>query len=242
MRILKYIGVISVLVFFTGCMDNAKIRHFNLEGDNLYYNKDYINAARNYEEAAKGDSPYAYYKLYDIYFYDKSSIYKDLEYAKEVLQKAVDLGDYRAEYLYALKLLYSPTPDYTKAKEILELSAQKEFPQAYLELGYLYLYGLGVPSSRKKAIEYFDIAQSHGLKIPTIETMDSYKELYSRKMLIKEVQRNLTILGLYKGKIDGIVGPLTKKAVRGFQTTNLYSISEKVTNELLNQTIEELSR
>jgi uncharacterized protein (TIGR02594 family) len=34
------------------------------------------------------------------------------------------------------------------------------------------------------------------------------------------IQRRLSELGLYKGKIDGITGPLTKEAVLNFQTSN----------------------
>lgn len=36
-------------------------------------------------------------------------------------------------------------------------------------------------------------------------------------MTIKQVQQQLTNLGIYKGGIDGVMGPITKEAIRNFQ-------------------------
>jgi peptidoglycan hydrolase-like protein with peptidoglycan-binding domain len=44
----------------------------------------------------------------------------------------------------------------------------------------------------------------------------------------KEIQQALTQAGFYKGPIDGVLGPKTKKAIRAFQEANSLTIDGKV--------------
>ncbi len=45
---------------------------------------------------------------------------------------------------------------------------------------------------------------------------------------VKSVQQALTNAGLYKGKIDGVLGPKTKQAIKNFQTQNSLTADGKV--------------
>ncbi len=247
MKTLKYIVIaLLIAIFSTGCMDTVKKEYYDAEADRYYYeNKNYQEAAQNYKEAAQNGSSYAYYSLYEIYKYGKNGVSPNEEYADRMLKKAVEMKDYRAEYIYAMRFLYSVTPDYQKGIDLLESSAKKEYPYAYLELGYVYLYGLGVPSNRVKAIEYFRLANSFGLKTPNIDNLtlvatNKYSDL--DKETIIELQKNLKKLGFYNSTIDGISGPMTRKAISDFQIYYGYEVSGRVSQEILNQTVRELQK
>ena len=50
----------------------------------------------------------------------------------------------------------------------------------------------------------------------------------SEKPTVQEIQQALQNAGLYQGKIDGDLGPRTKKAIRDFQQQNALTVDGKV--------------
>jgi len=237
MKTLKYILVFFFIsFFFLGCADSLKNAFYNQEGDRSYYSGEYTTSVDYYNKAAANGDGYAYYRLFEIYNYGKTGVPKNKFLADKMIKKAVELGEYRAEYIYALKFLYSSRPDYKKAIGLLESASRKEYPYAYLELGHVYLYGLGVKKNKVTAASYYRLANSFGLKTPNVNTRTNYKVKSNRSVLVSEIQSNLKKLGFYKSRVDGISGPMTRNSISSFQKYYGYEITGKVSKEVLDQT------
>lgn len=70
-----------------------------------------------------------------------------------------------------------------------------------------------------------------------------YGDTYHANLDVTDYQRKLATLGFYKGKIDGIAGPATKRAVAAFQTANpplvVDGIAGPATKAALTRAVEE---
>ncbi len=238
MKTFKYIYIVIVVLLFTGCVKDLKSVYFNEEGDRNYKEGSYLKSVESYKKAALNGNAYAYYRLYEIYKYGKYGVKRDINLSNEMIKKAVELGDYRAEYIYSLRFLYSSNPNIEKAINLLKSSAKKEYPYAYLELGHLYLYGYGVEQDKERAIGYYRLANSFGLKTPDVNSVKT--KVLTKKEIIRKIQSNLKKLGFYNSSIDGITGPMTRKAISSFQRYYDYPIDTKASQKVLEQIKREL--
>ena len=91
--------------------------------------------------------------------------YRDIEKGIEILKELVDQDNTMAQYCLAKCLInsYGIEYDYNKAKELVEIAAEKNFAPALTELGILYCAG-GNDTSQdtRKALEYFYRAADQG--------------------------------------------------------------------------------
>lgn len=81
------------------------------------------------------------------------------------LKKAIDLGNVKAVYKYALNFYNEGT--YQEAFSHFKLAASKGYLPAINYLGNCYYFGRGVDKNYKKAVEYFEEASNSGLKAAT---------------------------------------------------------------------------
>ncbi len=238
MKTLKYFFVVVFSGFlFSGCSTSSlKNAFYNSQADYYYVDKDYRSAYEKYRSAAESGDGYAYYRLYEMYRYGKG-VKKDNEMADLMLQKAVSLGDDTAMVVMANRLL-SNKKNVKKAIKLLKLAAQKENKYAYSDLSLIYRYGYGVKRNLSLANEYARLAKASGLRVKTkmsSKVKQGRKKVSSRYLLTKEIQAGLKKLGFYNGKIDGIYGPMTKKAIRMFQKFYGYKTNTVISVGLLNQ-------
>ena len=233
MKNLKYFIVSLILgVSFSGCVSDVQSVFYNSQADRYYIGKQYKSAFMKYKNSADVKNPYAYYRLYVMYNYGKG-VKKDIEMANIMLQRAVDLGDDTAQVIMANRLLYGKHKNVRKAIALLELAAEKENKYAYSDLAMIYKYGHGVKRDMQMSMAYERLANTNGI---TIAPKKKRKKVsYSQKNLIIQIQKGLVQLGFYKGKIDGIYGPMSRKSILMFQSFNGYPKNPKISQELLKQ-------
>ena len=88
----------------------------------------------------------------------------DEEIMKRII-KRVEVNDEKA--IYSLGTFYrygikGYPQDYIKALELFHQAAELGYTEAYLNIGYLYMFGLGVEVDKKKAIHYWELAAMMG--------------------------------------------------------------------------------
>ena len=233
MKKLKYFLSFVLLAFiFSGCTTDIRSTFYNTQADQYYIDKNYKSAFSKYRKAADIKNAYAYYKLYVMYNYGQG-VKKDIKMADIMLQKAVDLGDDTAQVIMANRLLFGKHKNVKKAIALLKLAAQKENKYAYSDLAMINKYGYYVKKDSQISSKYERLARTNGIKIT--EKKQRRKPLYSKRNLITQIQKGLAELGFYKGKIDGISGPMCRKAISMFQASNDFPKDVKISHELLRQ-------
>ena len=238
MRKIKYfLSSVLLVLLFNGCASSIQSAFYNAQADRNYINKNYKSALAEYKNAAETKNAYAYYRLYVMYNYGKG-VRKDKEMADIMLQKAVDLGDDTAQVIMANRLLFGKYKNIRKAIMLLKLSAQKENKYAYSDLAMIYRYGYGAKKDLELSREYERLAKTNGIKISKTRMTKKKRRKgpsYSRKYLITQIQKGLSQLGFYRGKIDGIYGPMSRKAISMFQSFNSYPKDPAISTKLLKQ-------
>ncbi len=88
--------------------------------------------------------------------------------------------------------------------------------------------------SEKRQSEIIDPLMEITKKVANSSNIGSNVEKYNfDKELVKKVQLGLASLGFLQGKIDGIFGPETAKAIRNFEVYYNYEVSGVVSEELI---------
>lgn len=231
------IALVLVASFFSmGFMGDLRAQFFNQWADSLYEKGEYKEAFEKYKSASDLDDGYATTQLFWMYATGEG-VAPDRIQAIRMLEKAVKLGDPEAKVIMARDMLLDPSL-HQEALFMLLDAAEKENVLAYLELALLYKHGVAVPKNLAKSQEYLRLAAAHGVVIndndskvnmPTSHTNDT-------QAITSAIQTNLKKLGFYKGKVDGITGPMTRKAISDFQTSYGYPIDTRITKTVLEQT------
>lgn len=242
-NIFTVVLIVSLGLFFQGqggVMDKVKGAVSDAKGDfwlNLantqYIDGNYASALGNYQKAANYELAEAYYKLY-LFYYHGLGVTKDLKLAQEKLQKASDLGYARAQTDLATHIL-DTSINKSQQKEAINLlikAAKNEDILACMSLHSIYKRGFYVKKDLAKANEYARLANALGADIDVPSSSTSL----SNKDLLRQIQANLKILGFYSGSIDGLSGPMTRKAITDFQKSQGIKQTGEPSKELLNQT------
>jgi hypothetical protein len=229
------IALVLVVSFFSmGFIGDLRVQFFNQWADGLYEKGDYAGAFEKYQSASDLDDGYATTQLFWMYV-NGEGVRADEMQAVRMLQKAVKLGDSDAKVIMAKEMLLEPSL-HTEAVYMLLDAAEQENILAYLELALLYKHGLAVPQNMAKSQEYLRLAAAHGVDINAFETKIVAGQKLNIQALTSTIQSNLAKLGFYKGKVDGITGPMTRKAISDFQQFYGYPVDTDITQTLLEQT------
>ncbi len=210
---------------------NMKASYYVQRGDKYYYNKQYTKAFDKYKKAAKADSSYAYFQLFVMYR-NGEGVRKNSHIASSMLLKSANLKYPMAEVILANRLLYAKKRDISGAIRLLKDAAKQENPSAYVNLYYIYQYGVGVKKDIVKANGYYRLAKANGYNIGKKVSSNT---TFANKKLIANIQRGLKKLGFYKGKVDGISGPITRKSIENFQKYYGYSVNLEISTKTLKQ-------
>jgi tetratricopeptide (TPR) repeat protein len=227
-------------MFSLGFFGTIKAAYYLDQADREYEAKNYYDAFEAYEDAAKSGSPEAYYRLYGMSL-EGLGTRTDEQQALYFLDKAVELK-YPAAYVSkGILLLYANNGQEEQGLRLLKEAASMETPLAYYHLAMLYFHGIVIPKDMAKAQEYKRLAQAYGIKIDfetisqTIKTEPSAPPM-DTMALTKALQKNLKTLGFFPGKVDGISGPMTKRAIEQFQDIHGFAINGMINQETLKQT------
>jgi hypothetical protein len=126
--------------------------------------------------------------------------------------------------------------NFEEAARWFEAAANQGMSRALYNLAVLTDEGLGVKQDEKKALELFRAAADSGdqraIEILSGEGMAAIEggtdligaDGFSAAAgvsgaIVAEVQRELARLGFYSGRVDGLLGPMTRAAIRDFERT-----------------------
>lgn len=232
--------VFSSLVYAEGFMDRAQNLLSSAQGDfwlkmahNQYSEGKYAEAFENYTKATEYGVGEAYYWLYKAYFYGKGTQQSTTK-AMEMLEKSVELNYTPAKSTLAMQLIssYKNTKQRDRAIGLFEEAAKEEDPTAYMYLYHIYSMGLHTKKNLQKAYEYARLANAYGANI----SIPSSSNATSNQDLTKQIQINLKVLGFYNGIVDGVSGPMTRKAISEFQKSYGFRETGDISQEVLKQT------
>ena len=126
--------------------------------------------------------------------------------------------------------------NFGEAARWFKAAANQGMSRAFYNLAVLTDEGLGVKQDKKKALELFRAAADSGdqraiqmLSGEGAAAIESGADLSGTDgfsatagvsaAIVAEVQRELVRLGFYSGRIDGLLGPMTRAAIREFERT-----------------------
>lgn len=231
-----FIVVLLLFAFLSfGFLSGVRASFYNQWGDKLYIQKEYKEAVEKYKSAAELEDGYAYYRLFGMYFRGLG-VPQDLQMSKAMLEKAVEYNHPSAQVAMG-RILLQQGKDTDRAITLLKLAAQQEEVLAYMHLAMAYEKGYGVPKDLAKAREYSNLASAHGMKM-------NQQRVESKSSNLREttaaIQSGLKKLGFYNGTVDGMTGPMTRKAISSFQRAYGYEEDVEISPKVLKQIEESL--
>ncbi len=216
-----------------GFFKNIKSGFIVQQAESLYQQEKYAESFEKYQNAADQNHARAAYQLHLMY--DQGiGTEKNLKKAQEMLEKAVELDDDMAQVALANQLMFAKNSNPEQAIRLLEAAAAKENVLAYIDLAMFYKNGYGVPKDMVKAQEYARLANAQGANVDFLRTAKQ-APAEDLKELTTNIQTNLKKLGLYQGTIDGMTGPMTRKAIADFQRSRGLNEDTRIQNEILLQ-------
>jgi TPR repeat protein len=168
-----------------------------------------------YERAAEGGSPDGAINL-AVALVQGVSIEHDIARAGNLLRTASESGSAIATYNLGVLAQKGLVGDKAAALELFTRAADQGEPQAYRAAAVLLDEGRGIPQDHAAAARMLlrGVAADHGESM--IELTSKSRE-WSRET-IKAVQVELQRAGFYDGAIDGISGPLLRKALENWRS------------------------
>ncbi len=239
----KHFFLAIIVIFLTGCggvIDAMQQSYYNQKGNSYFKDKEYVPAFNAYRDGAVEGSAYAYYKLYVMYL-NGYGVQKDLVQSNKMLEEAARRNYAPAQVILANRLIFTTkrNRDMNRGLALLNSAASQEYSYAYADLYTIYWYGIGVKKDIQKAGQYYRLAQANGLKLTNrafaADTTNS-------TVLISQIQAGLKKLGFYKGEVDGLTGPMTRRSIVQFQKFYGYTQNSQATKLTLDQIKRELSR
>jgi TPR repeat protein/peptidoglycan hydrolase-like protein with peptidoglycan-binding domain len=144
--------------------------------------------------------------------------------------------------------------DHATALRELTPLAEQGSARAQYGLGVMYANGRGVTQDYKTAIKWYKLSAEQGHAGAQKRLQELQKQIADQKTapavtakkyptpppqpkvdqqkrleLARRTQEALQVLGLYSGKLDGIIGVRTRSAIRGWQRRNGYSATGEIT-------------
>ncbi|MBE0495051.1 MAG: SEL1-like repeat protein [Campylobacterales bacterium] len=233
------IFIVLAGLFLSGCgnvVNTVQGTFYGQMGDHHYNNGAYRDAFEAYKTSAQAGDGSSYYRLYSMYFHGLG-VPKDDAIATKMLEEAARLGYPAAEVGVANRLIFT-TPknrDMKRGLALLESAASKEHPYAYADLYTIYWNGIGVKRDVAKAGEYYRLAKANGFDVRAVKGATPPPAKISAKELTASVQNGLKALGFYKGGVDGMSGPMTRKSIEAFQQFYGYPVNTEITPSLLKE-------
>ena len=231
-----FIVVLLLFAFLSfGFFSGVRASFYNQWGDKLYIQKEYKEAVEKYKSAAELEDGYAYYRLFGMYFRGLG-VPQDLQMSKTMLEKAVAYNHPSAQVAMG-RILLQEGKDIDRAITLLKLAAQQEEVLAYMHLAMAYETGYRVPKDLAKAREYSNLAKAHGMKMNQQRVESKSSNLRDTTAAI---QSGLKKLGYYNGTVDGMTGPMTRRAISSFQRAYGYEEDVEISPKVLKQIEESL--
>ncbi len=171
-----------------------------------------------------------------MYQYGQGTAKNPVE-ATRMLEKAAALGDETSQVILGSRLIFgNVAEERARGVRLLKAAAVKENRYAYEYLALANKYGLGVEPDAKSAMENQRLGRAQG------STLDISKkgtgnpsDGSSKAELTKSIQSELKTLGYYSGKVDGMTGPMTRDAIKRFQTDRGYPVNTVISGGVLAQ-------
>jgi len=243
MHALSILCVFSLLLVISGCAGAL----ISLErADRMYDTGDYTGASNQYRNAALAGSPYGQYMLGRMYAQGQGVAENQAE-AVRWTRMAAQNGYPAADYEMGIRYLAGDGVAINPEQAVFHFrrAADKEHALSMYHLGFAHAVGTGVDPSVSEALRWFRLADSYGFPVDDDLLSESGIETYVRQAKIKQAKRDvpapareerlldtsihedavtiqsrLAELGYYKMKIDGLWGPGSKRALKGFQKAN----------------------
>jgi len=232
---------VALALLLSGCagtLDSMQGTYSTQLGESDYLKGNYSEALVNFKKAADLNNPYACYRLYVMYQYGQGTAKSPTE-ATRMLEKAASLGDETSQVILGSRLLFSKAAERPRGVQLLEAAASKENRYAYEYLGIAYQQGLGVERNVKRAQEYQRLAVAQGSTMKRFagtQPTGTEKTTSSSKVeMTKAIQNELRERGYYRGKVDGVYGPMTRDAIARYQKDHDYPVNPVVSEEVLNK-------
>ncbi len=240
--------ILGLAVVSLGFFSGLKMEYYLYQANRAYETGTFPEALEAYQSAAENGSGEAYYRLYSMYM-DGEGTSKNKITAAQMLQKAVELKYPGAQVSKGILLIYSQNPNYQEGIRLLNEAAYQESSLAYYHLAYLYFYGRAVPKDMNKAREYQRLAKAFGMEVrfpvrerPMIQKVNTPKKtaVTNIKELTTNIQINLKKLGFFSSKVDGQMGPMTRKSIKAFQIEYGFPVDTEISEKVLRQTTKSL--
>ncbi len=214
-----------------GFFDDIKVSYYEQKGDLAYDDGKYLEAYEFFRNAAENGSGYGYYKLFVMYKQGQG-VQPNKSLENQMLQKAADMKYPVAQVIFANRLLFDEPQDYNKAISLLNDAAKQEHPRAFESLYIIYKHGIGVDKNIQEAMKYYRLAKANGLQLKNPSKVSA---AITKKELVRSIQNGLKKLGFYRGIVDGISGPMTRKSIENFQKFYNYPVNTNISNNILKQ-------
>ena len=178
--------------------------------------------------------------------------------AVRLYTKAANQGHARSQYQLATAYAngLGTEKDLAWAARLYGKSARQGHASAMFSLGVFWATGRGLPADSVRGLSWIELAVSNGDKqAPAVRDklaarMNNHDKEKSRKITrqwkvstsapfddtptILYVQHSLRLLKRYYGKVDGIVGPITNKAIREYSQNASIGTSTQINETLVN--------
>ena len=218
---------------------NLGYMHYNGQGVPL----DYAEAARWYRLSAEQGDPYAQYNLGNMH-YNGQGVPLDYAEAARWYQLAADQGDADAQFLLGrhYEMGKGLHQDLVMAYAWYSIAA---FSASTLEDPSSLMHEIvEIEGSRRRIADLLsyeeqfdalDMARKWRSAVlePDLSSQLDYNDANST-VTVQEVQRALAQLGYYAGTIDGFVGPITREAIRSFQSDAGLPVNGVISEQLEN--------
>ena len=256
---LKYQYCLVLLFLLLTCFGCDKIETYSNQmvtkiydtKGNVYYQRgDYSNALIEYRKSAEKGGSYGQFKLANMYFKGEA-VKPDRSEAMRLMQKSADGGYPSANYAMGMFRLSGDgiKLDPAKAAQHFKRAANQGHAPSMHILGLMTALGLGTKQDTDDAIHWFRLARAQGFPIqdPLLSkaslttfikknhnrSAKTQKKAISRKILIRDIQQNLTTLGYDPGPVDGLFGKKTHTAIQVFQRKQGLEADGQATTKLL---------
>lgn len=249
--------VICILLLFSGCRTVVSDFRQSIfspraasQADEAYSSGDYSKAFPLYLEAAQAGKSYSQFMVANMYLQGEG-IGEDEKAGLDWMRLSAENGYPPAIYSLGVLSLtgYGVEQDFAEAARHFEKAASQEHGLAMLAIGTMRAVGFGVEQDSREAVRWFRLARAHGFliedellanpervfEIALNEQMpqEISHEVISPEELLRRIQQRLGELGYDPGPVDGLMGPLTRRAIGAFQKDAGLPVDGQVTEDTI---------
>lgn len=243
--IILLLSMLALLI--SGCVGALDTMRANIaisRAESMYEQGNYHEASSHYRSAAIAGNPRGQYMLARMYANGQGVVMdqgESLRWMRMAAENAYPAADFEmgVRYLTGDGLADNPR----QAVYHFQRGADNEHELSMYHLGFVHAFGIGVPSNAGEALRWFRLADAYGFPVDEGLLSQSGIESYVRGQSRAQpqgkavpqktellntsdrddaavIQSKLAELGFYNMMIDGIWGPGSKNALRGFQKAN----------------------